>query len=159
MKNEATIKYRLSLEPAYQIIYWSISWTTFFISLIGILEIQRMNVVSILAAIIFISTTYIGLGSYLTVNRNNLEFSYLRGIKKERIPLDSIKQLTGHRLSQQIDFKTEHPRFWFYFFNKKMRTQFYKHFAKECPEIPLSEEFIETPTFIDTSVLRNSQRD
>lgn len=76
MKNEATIRYRLSLEPAYQIIYWSISWTTFFISLIGILEIQRVNVVSILAAIIFILTAYIGLGSYLTINHTNMEFCF-----------------------------------------------------------------------------------
>ncbi|MDO0873840.1 EbsA family protein [Carnobacterium divergens] len=159
MKNEATIRYRLSLEPAYQIIYWSISWTTFFISLIGILEIQRVNVVSILAAIIFILTAYIGLGSYLTINHTNMEFSYLRGMKKESIPLESIKKIKGHHLSQQIDFKTERPKFWFYFFNKKIKTQFYQHFVTDYPAIPLSEEFIKTPTYMDTSVFQNDQRD
>ena len=86
-------KVRLSLEPAYQVIYWSICWLTLFLSLILLLEKQHPILTGIVVTF-WIFLLYFGLGSTAKVTEDILYVRYFRGIKKNRYPLSSFNKLS-----------------------------------------------------------------
>ena len=86
-------KVRLSLEPAYQVIYWSICWLTLFVSLILLLEKQHPILTGIVVTF-WILLLYFGLGSTVKVTEDSLYVRYFRGIKKTCYPLSIFKKLT-----------------------------------------------------------------
>lgn len=53
MDDNSHVKFSLSLEPAFQVIYWSICWLVFFSLLILFLETQTISLMIIILVIIF----------------------------------------------------------------------------------------------------------
>lgn len=92
-KIERQLKVRLSLEPAYQIIYWSFCWLFFFLSLIGFLEAQHFSI-SIVLGLASLILLYFGLGSSLTLSEGKLTLRYFRGIKVTDYPVSNLTKLT-----------------------------------------------------------------
>lgn len=140
LKNENKKNYRLSLEPAYQVIYWSVSSMMFSISLIGILEIQRANAISIIFALLFITSVYVGMGSHLTIQQNKIYLNYLRGFKKTDISIDQIEHGTVYRWGQNLFLENEEKPVALYFINKKNKQLFWRNFLENYQEIPVSRE-------------------
>lgn len=140
LKYSTKKSYRLSLEPAYQVIYWSVCSTMFCISFIGILEVQRANLVSIVFALLFILSIYVGMGSNITMHQNSLSLNYLRGIKKEAIAIEDIEEANVYHWGQDFSLHDPSKSFNLYFFNKKNKTFFWQEFQKEYQEIPVHKE-------------------
>lgn len=92
-KIERQLKIRLSLEPAYQIIYWSFCWLFFFLSLIGFLEGQHFSL-SLVFGLISLMLLYFGLGSSLTLSEGKLTLRYFRRIKVTDYPVSNLTKLT-----------------------------------------------------------------
>lgn len=104
VKAELALKVRLSLEPAFQIIYWSICWLTFFISLIGILEGQHFSGISIFMSVTCLILLYFGLGSTLKLSKDSFELTYFRGFKKKSYSIFLLSKLV---LSEQRTIQAE----------------------------------------------------
>ncbi|MGB3160249.1 EbsA family protein [Carnobacterium sp.] len=92
-------KVRLSLEPAFQLIYWSICWLALFLGLILILEKQQ-SIHIIISISLFIVLVYFGLGSTATISEGELTIRYFRGLKRKSYPLSLFSKLSfpGYRL-------------------------------------------------------------
>ncbi|WP_414838424.1 EbsA family protein [Carnobacterium sp. TMP28] len=92
-------KVRLSLDPAFQLIYWSICWLMLFLSVILFLEKQRF-IFSFIGVVFWVLFLYFGMGSTLKVTKNTLFIHYFRGVKKKNYPLSAVNQLvlSNHRL-------------------------------------------------------------
>ncbi|MGX7419268.1 EbsA family protein [Carnobacterium gallinarum] len=132
--------YRLSLEPAYQVIYWSVCSTMFFISFIGILELQRANVISIVFALLFIIGFYVGMGSSVTIRQNRIYLNYLRGVKKSDISIEEIEKIKIYYWGQDFSLRENSKSFELYFFNKRNKAHFWQEFTQKYQEIPITKE-------------------
>ena len=123
-------KVRLSLEPAFQLIYWSICWLTLFLSVILFLEKQRF-ILSFIGVIFWVLFLYFGLGSTLEVTKNTLFIRYFRGVKKKNYPLSAVNQLmlSSHRLVK-LELKTVADPLVVYL-NKKNK-KIIVHLLQEC---------------------------
>lgn len=154
LKNEDKKNYRLSLEPAYQVIYWSVSSILFSISLIGILEIQRANAISIIFALLFVTSVYLGMGSHLIIQQNKIYLNYLRGIKKTDISIDEIGHATVYRWGQDLEMKNVEHSVVLYFFNKKNKQLFWKKFLEMYPEVSVTKDE-DTVSYIHGATVEN----
>lgn len=94
MTENPRIKISLSLEPAFQIIYWSICWLVFFTLLTVAIETQTISLTLIILAIILGLLVFFGFGSTLKIKNTNLKISYFRGIKTSYISIDEIEKIT-----------------------------------------------------------------
>lgn len=75
MKRNKMFKVILSFEPAYQIIYWSVCWLTFFIAVIAALEYTTFNWISVLFGILAVGL--IVLARALQLSIENQQFILL----------------------------------------------------------------------------------
>lgn len=100
-KVKTVSKIRLSLEPAYQIIYWSICWFTLFLSLILFLEKQH-PIVSFFVVSSWLLLLYFGLGSSVKCTKETLHIRYFRGIKNNSYSLSTVTKLvlSDHRITK-----------------------------------------------------------
>ena len=94
LDENSKVKFSLSLEPAFQVIYWSICWLLFFSLLIVALETQTFNLILIFLTILVGILVFYGLGSTLRIKNNSLNLSYYRGIRNKYIPLNEVKKIT-----------------------------------------------------------------
>lgn len=93
MTENPRIKISLSLEPAFQIIYWSICWLVLFTLLTVAIETQKISLTLIILAIILGILVFLGLGSTLKIKNSNLKISYFRGVKTSYISIDEIEKI------------------------------------------------------------------
>ena len=92
LDENSRVKFSLSLEPAFQVIYWSICWLLFFSLLIVALETQTFNLILIFLTILVGILVFYGLGSTLRIKNNSLNLSYYRGIRNKYIPLNEVNE-------------------------------------------------------------------
>lgn len=97
-KVKTVSRIRLSLEPAYQIIYWSIFWLALFLSLILFLEKQH-PFISFFVIIFWLLLLYFGLGSSAKFTKDTLYIRYFRGLKNKSYSLSAVTVLfiSDHR--------------------------------------------------------------
>lgn len=97
-KVQTVSKIRLSLEPAYQIIYWSICWLALFLSLILFLEKQHPFIGSFVISF-WLLLLYFGLGSSAKLTKDTLYVCYFRGLKNKSYSLSegTILIISDHR--------------------------------------------------------------
>lgn len=139
MDDNSHVKFSLSLEPAFQVIYWSICWLVFFSLLILFLETQTISLMIIILVIIFGVLLFYGFGSTLRIENNNLKSNYFRGIKKECISLDEIKKIT-FSTKREISLLTNQDRKVSYIYlNTKNKKKFYNYLKNKAPLIQLEE--------------------
>lgn len=140
MDDNSHVKFSLSLEPAFQVIYWSICWLVFFSLLILFLETQTISLTIIILVIVFGVLLFYGFGSTLRIENNNLKSIYFRGIKKEIISLDEIKKITFSTKREIILFTNQEGREVSYIYlNIKNKKKFYDYVKNKVPLIQLEE--------------------
>ncbi|SEK37205.1 hypothetical protein SAMN04488700_1827 [Carnobacterium iners] len=132
MNKVKTSKVRLSLEPAFQLIYWSICWLALFLSLIFFLEKQRL-IFSFIGVFFWILFLYFGLGSALKMTKDTLSIRYFRGMKKKSYSISEVTQLffSNHRLIE-LEIKTIKEPLIFYM-NKKNKKKFVSLLQEHVP--------------------------
>lgn len=140
MNENSRIKILLSLEPAFQIIYWSVCWLIFFILLIVAIETQTISSVLINLGIIIGLLLFFGLGSTLKIKNYVLRISYYRGIKKNKIPLDEIKKIVFSTKREVILFSNQDKKVIRIYLNIRNKKKFYDYIKKNASFIILEEQ-------------------
>lgn len=139
MDENSRVKFLLSLEPAFQIIYWSICWLLFFSLLIVALETQTFNIILICLAILVGILVFYGLGSTLRIKNNHLKITYYRGIRNKYISLDEIKKIT-FSTKREVRLCLNQDKVVHIYLNKKNKKKFYKYLKNNAPLIFLEKK-------------------
>lgn len=139
MDENSRVKFSLSLEPAFQVIYWSICWLLFFSLLIVALETQTFNLILIFLAILVGILIFYGLGSTLRIKNNSLKVSYYRGIRNKCIPINEIKKIT-FSAKREVSLFLNQDKVVQIYLNKKNKMKFYEYLKKNAPLIFLEEK-------------------
>lgn len=139
MDENSRVKFTLSLEPAFQIIYWSICWLLFFSLLIVAIETQTLHLVQILLAILVGILIFYGLGSTLRIKNNSLKISYYRGINNKCIPINEIKKIT-FSAKREVSLELNQDKVVHIYLNLKNKKKFYQYLKKNAPFIFLEEK-------------------
>lgn len=85
-KEKSTTKFHFQPELATSIIYWSVTFISFFISLIAVLEQFRVTWFNLTFFIIFLTLGYLGLQRYFLIEAGMLQVRYL--LKRNRYTVD-----------------------------------------------------------------------
>ncbi|WP_407370541.1 EbsA family protein [Carnobacterium sp.] len=139
MDENSRVKFPLSLEPAFQVIYWSICWLLFFSLLIVVLETQTFNLILIFMAILVAILIFYGLGSTLRIKNNSLKISYYRGMRNKCIPINEIKKIT-FSAKREVSLCLTQDKVVHIYLNIKNKKKFYKYLKKNLPLIFLEEK-------------------
>lgn len=86
--------YRWQPEIATSLIYWSLTFTLFFIALIVQLELIKLNMYSILIGLVFIFFVWLGLRRIIVIEDNDLIIKTILKKNERKIPVQSIKELS-----------------------------------------------------------------
>ncbi len=135
MDDNSRVKFSLSLEPAFQIIYWSVCWLVFFSVLILFLETQTIDLIIIVLGVLL----FYGFGSTLRMKNDNLESSYFRGIKKKSIPLTEIKKIAFSAKRKIVLFTDQGNSVSYIYLNTKNKKKFHEYIKNKAPSIQLEE--------------------
>lgn len=138
MKNHKELRWNLSFEPGYQLIYWSLCWLSFFVGLIAWLEYTRFNWVTVVFWIITLLFIALAKTYYLSLVNQELCFFFLSN-SREQVPLQRVAKVTysTHRLIGLYDEKGNEIKQ--IFLNKKNRHSFLKHVSTQYPTIEIEE--------------------
>lgn len=139
MDDNSRVKFSLSLEPAFQIIYWSVCWLVFFSVLILFLETQTIDLIIIVLLIFLGVLLFYGFGSTLRMKNDNLESSYFRGIKKKSIPLTEIKKIAFSAKRKIVLFTDQGKPVSYIYLNTKNKKKFHEYIKNKAPSIQLEE--------------------
>ncbi|MER2174108.1 MAG: EbsA family protein [Carnobacterium sp.] len=139
MNENSRVKFSLSLEPAFQVIYWSICWLLFFSLLIVALETQTFNLILIFMVILVGILIFYGLGSTLQIKNDSLKISYYRGIYNKFIPIDEIKKIT-FSAKREVNICLNQDNVVHIYLNIKNKKKFYEYLKKNAPLIFLEEK-------------------
>lgn len=140
MDDNSRLKFSLSLEPAFQVIYWSVCWLVFFLMLILVIETQIFSIILVSMTIILGMLLFFGFGSTLKIKNNNLTISYFRGIKKESLPLNEIKKITFSGKREISLFSNQGEKICHIYLNVKNKKKFQGYLKKHVPLIQLEEQ-------------------
>ena len=140
MDDNSRLKFSLSLEPAFQVIYWSVCWLVFFLMLILVIETQIFSIILVSMIIILGMLLFFGFGSTLKIKNNNLTISYFRGIKKESLPLNEIKKITFSGKREISLFSNQGEKVYHIYLNVKNKKKFQGYLKKHVPFIQLEEQ-------------------
>lgn len=140
MNDNSRAKFSLSLEPAFQIIYWSVCWLFFFSGLVLFIETQTINLTLIILIIFFGVLLFYGFGSTLRIKNDNLKSSYFRGIKKKSIPLTEIKKITFSTKREIILFTDQDKQLACIYLNTKNKKKFYEYIKNKAPSIQFEQQ-------------------
>lgn len=140
LDDNTRLKFSLSIEPAFQVIYWSICWLAFFLFLILALETQTISLTMVSLIIIFGILLFFGLGSTLKIKNNNLKISYFRGIKKKSISLDELTKITFSDKREINVFLNQDKEEFQIYLNKKNKKKFYEYLKTNAPLIQLEQQ-------------------
>lgn len=140
MDDNSRLKFSLSLEPAFQVIYWSVCWLVFFLMLILVIETQIFSIILVSMIIILGMLLFFGFGSTLKIKNNNLTISYFRGIKKESLPLNEIKKITFSGKREISLFSNQGKKICHIYLNVKNKKKFQGYLKKHVPLIQLEEQ-------------------
>lgn len=140
MDDNSRLKFSLSLEPAFQIIYWSFCWLIFFSLLILVIETQVFSLALVSLVIILGVLLFYGSGSTLKIKNNTLKICYFRGIKKRSLPLDEIKRITFSAKREISLFSNQDKEVYHIYLNVKNKKKFYDYLKKQAPLIQLEEQ-------------------
>lgn len=126
-------KIRLSLEPAFQLIYWSICWLALFLGLIFILEKQQSVYIFVIISL-FIVLAYFGLGSTATISEGVLIIRYFRGLMTKSYPLSLFSKLSfpSYRLIKLEEENSSKPLI--FYANKKNKELFLLLVQQQIPD-------------------------
>lgn len=140
MDDNTRLKFSLSVEPAFQVIYWSICWLIFFLFLILAMETQKFSLTMVSLIIIFGILLFCGLGSTLKIKNNNLKISYFRGIKKKSISLDELTRITFSDKREINLFLNQGKEEFQIYLNIKNKKKFYEYLKSNAPLIQLEQQ-------------------
>ncbi len=140
LDDNTRLKFSLSVEPAFQVIYWSICWLIFFLFLILAMETQKFSLTMVSLIIIFGILLFCGLGSTLKIKNNNLKISYFRGIKKKSISLDELTRITFSDKREINLFLNQGKEEFQIYLNIKNKKKFYEYLKSNAPLIQLEQQ-------------------
>lgn len=139
MKRSKILKIILSFEPAYQIIYWSLCWLTFFIAVIAALEYTSINWISILFGVLTIGLLVLARTIHLKIETNQLVFSCFFKQKKI-IPLASIYKVTFSKMRVIVLWDNNQSEQFRFYLNQKNKETFLAHVKEQYPGIILEKQ-------------------
>ncbi len=140
LDDNTRLKFSLSVEPAFQVIYWSICWLIFFLFLILAMETQIFSLTMVSLIIILAILLFCGLGSTLKIKNNNLKISYFRGIKKKSISLDELTRITFSDKREISLFLNQGKEEFQIYLNIKNKKRFYEYLKNNAPLIQLEQQ-------------------
>jgi len=131
-------KLLLSIDRAYLVIYWSLTTLVFFSAIISALEIQRVNVLTLLLILVIFIMVSLSRSSYVFLLDDELVFSYFFGLKTLSFFLDDIYKviITEKRKIELMDKKTSLHTF---YLSKKNVETFCAYLHQKKPSIPIAK--------------------
>lgn len=138
MKRNKMFKVILSFEPAYQIIYWSICWLTFFIAVIAALEYTAFNWISVLFGILTVGLIILARALQLSIENQQFIFAYFR--KKKIISAESITKIMFSSTRGLILFNNDDVEPYRFYLNQKNKQRFLSYVKVSYPGILLEEQ-------------------
>lgn len=138
MKRNKMFKVLLSFEPAYQIIYWSVCWLTFFIAIIAALEYTSFNWVSVLFGVFTAGMIWFARTLQLTIENQQFVFTCFR--KKKIIPADLITKIIFSSTRGLILFNHKEVEQYRFYLNQRNKQHFLSYVRAHYPEIDLDEQ-------------------
>ena len=139
MKHSKLLKIILSFEPAYQIIYWSICWLTFFIAVIAALEYTSINWISIIFGLLAIGLFVLARTIHLKIENNQLVFSCCFKQQK-RVSISSIHKIAFSKMRVVVLLNSDDSEQYRFYVNQKNKESFLSHMKEHYPEIILEEQ-------------------
>lgn len=138
MKRNKIFKVILSFEPAYQIIYWSICWLTFFIAVIAALEYTTFNWISVLFGILAVGLICLARSLQLSIENQQFIFAYFR--KKKIISAELITKIIFSNTRGLILLNDKDVEPYRFYLNQKNKQRFLTYVKVHYPEIALEEQ-------------------
>ncbi|WHZ31622.1 EbsA family protein [Desemzia incerta] len=138
MKRNKMFKVILSFEPAYQIIYWSVCWLTFFIAVIAALEYTTFNWISVLFGILTVGLIILARALQLSIENQQFIFAYFR--KKKIISAESITKIMFSSTRGLILFNNDDVEPYRFYLNQKNKQRFLSYVKVSYPGILLEEQ-------------------
>ena len=146
MKRSKLLKIILSFEPAYQIIYWSICWLTFFIAVIAALEYTSINWISIIFGLLTIGLFVLARTIHLKIENNQLVFSCCSKQKKA-VSISSIHKIAFSKMRVVVLLNNKDSEQYRFYVNQKNKTTFLSHMKEHYPEIILEEQQVSSSEY------------
>lgn len=141
MKRSKKTKFILSFEPAYQIIYWSICWLTFFIAVIAALEYTSVNLISIIFGLLTVGLVGLARTIYLKIENNQFIF-YCCSRQKKMISAASIHKIVFSKTRVVVLLNSNDSEQYRFYLNQKNKGLFLSYMKEYYPEIILEEQQI-----------------
>lgn len=139
MKRSKKSKIILSFEPAYQIIYWSICWLTFFIAVIAALEYTAINWISIVFGVLTIGLVALTRTIHLKIEKEQLIFSGCLKQKKT-LSISAIHKIVFSKMRVIILLNSNDSEQYRFYLNQKNKQIFLAHMKEHYPAIILEEQ-------------------
>ncbi|MBM6613744.1 hypothetical protein JTF06_02405 [Desemzia sp. RIT804] len=139
MKRSKKTRFILSFEPAYQIIYWSISWLTFFIAVIAMLEYTSINLISIIFALLTIGLVVLARTIHLKIENDQL-FFYCCSKQKKIISVTTIHKIIFSKMRVVVLLNSNDSEQYRFYLNQKNKEIFLSYMKEHYPEIILEEQ-------------------
>jgi hypothetical protein len=99
-------KLTLSFEPAFQIIYLSITSICFCLALVFATTIQTVNWYTIVFLFLGIILAYFKRGTHVKITDSGIDCTYFRGMKERRFKWEEIQGIDSYYPSRRIIIKT-----------------------------------------------------
>lgn len=93
-KNKKNKKYHYQPELATSIIYWSVCFSSFFVSLIIVLEQFKVTFFCLLFFLFFSSLVYLGLSRYFSIIEDELLIKTIFKKNRQQIKINQIEKIT-----------------------------------------------------------------
>lgn len=138
MKNHSHLKWILSLEPGFQVIYWSLCWLSFLIGLIAWLEITIFNWITVVFWLIALLFLFISKTNQLHLKDGQLLFSFF-GKNKKTVSLKNVSRIMygANRSVTLLNYEEmELKRF---FLKPKSQKDFLAYISTHYPTIQIEE--------------------
>lgn len=98
-------KVQLSFEPAFQIIYFSVTSICFCLAIIFATTIQQFNWYTVIFLFLGIILAYFKRGTHVRITDHSIECTYFRGIKEKAIGFSELEEVILSKSTRKVTLK------------------------------------------------------
>lgn len=134
-KNKKTLKLPLQFEFAYEIIYISTVIILIGLAYVFASNLLRINVFTILFAILAAILIYFKWSSYILIEKDTLQLVYFKYNKSEIYHMEEINECVFYERKRLVRIKFDNNRFLRFYISEKNKQRFMNWIVNNYPDI------------------------
>lgn len=134
-KNKKTFKLPLQFEFAYEIIYISTVIILIGLAYVFASNLLRINVFTILFAILAAILIYFKWSSYILIEKDTLQLVYFKYNKSEIYHMEEINECVFYERKRLVRIKFDNNRFLRFYISEKNKQRFMNWIVNNYPDI------------------------